>query len=211
MADVAILGAGGMGREAAAWVAASGRAPVGFLDDDAALIGRQLAGLPVLGGREWLDDHPDTTVVVAVGAPATRQRLVAGLTAAGVRLHTLVHPSASVGPRVELGAGVIVGPGTVLTCDVTVGAGTIVNYGAMVGHDGRIGAACFLAPSACLAGTVTLGERVEVGLGARIIQGVTVDDDAVVGAGAVVVRDVAGDATVVGVPARPLPQASPAP
>ena len=203
---IAIFGTGGMGREAAAWVADVGRADdlVGFLDDDPGAHGQTVAGLPVLGGSSWLDDKAHVEVVVAIGTPAVRVALVERLDAAGVLLATIVHPSAVVGPRVSLGSGTIVCPGAVLSCDVTVGRAAIVNYGAMVGHDGVLGDGCFVAPGVHLAGNVAVGPRADIGIGASVIQGVSIGADAVVGAGAVVIRDVPEGVTVVGVPARPI-------
>jgi len=208
VAGIVIVGTGGMGREAAAWLADAGlgAAVLGFLDDDVATHRTQVAGLPVLGGRQWLeeDDSADVEVVVALGGPAARAGVVDHLDAHGVRMATVVHPSASIGPRCEVREGAIVCPGAVLTCDVTLGRALIVNYGAMVGHDGVVGDAVFLAPGAHLAGNVTVGERADVGIGASVIQGVRIGERAVVGAGTVVIRDVAPDSTVVGVPARPI-------
>lgn len=204
--ELVIVGTGGMGREAAAWVADVGRADdlLGFVDDDPDARGGTVAGLPVLGGTSWLDDQADVEVVVGIGTPAVRAAVVDRLDAAGVPLATIVHPSAVVGPRVSLGTGTIVCPGAMLSCDVTVGRAAIVNYGAMVGHDGVLGDGCFVAPGVHLAGNVTIGPRADIGIGASVIQGVAIGADAVVGAGAVVIRDVAAGATVVGVPARPI-------
>jgi sugar O-acyltransferase (sialic acid O-acetyltransferase NeuD family) len=202
---IVIVGTGGMGREAAAWVTDLGRGGdlLGFLDDDTAKHGSTVVGLPVLGGLDRLERGDlDVEVVPAIGSPAGRARVLDLLGAAGVRWATIVHPSATIGPRVTIEAGAIVCPGAILTCDVTVGRGTIVNYGAMVGHDGVIGACCFVAPGVRLGGNVTVGEQADVGIGASVIQGITIGDRAVVGAGAVVIRDVPADTTVVGVPAR---------
>lgn len=213
MAGIVIFGTGGMGREAAAWVADAGRAGavLGFLDDDPAHYGAEVAGLPVLGGREWLlgEKNADVEVVVALGSSAVRAGMVDYLDAHDRRLATVVHPSAVLGPRTEVGAGGIICPGAVLTCDVVLGRAVIVNYGAMVGHDGVLDAAVFVAPGVHLAGNVTVRAQADVGIGASVIQGVTVGERAVVGAGAVVIRDVAPDSTVVGVPARPIRRATP--
>jgi sugar O-acyltransferase (sialic acid O-acetyltransferase NeuD family) len=205
---IVIFGTGGMGREAAAWVADAdgGHGLRGFLNDDASTHGTRVADLPVLGGREWLDhdDHRAVEVVTAIGSPAARARVVRHLDAVGVGLVGIVHPSAIVGPRVTIADGAIICPGVLLTCDVRVGRAAIINYGARVGHDGDIGASAFVGPGAHLAGNVTVGDEVDVGIGASVIQGVTIGARSVVGAGAVVIRDVDPGTTVVGVPARPL-------
>jgi maltose O-acetyltransferase len=52
---------------------------------------------------------------------------------------------------------------------------------------------------------IVIGENVWIGGGAIVLGGVTIGDDAIVAAGAVVASDVAPGATVVGVPARALP------
>ena len=51
-----------------------------------------------------------------------------------------------------------------------------------------------------------MAEGAHVGSGAVVLQGLRVGAGAIVAAGAVVLADVADGATVVGVPARPLPR-----
>lgn len=218
MARIVIVGTGGMGRETAAWVAAArpGDELVGFLDDDPTTHGTEVAGLPVLGGvATLLDGHLDAVatagdggavggdveVALAIGSPAGRARLAARLAEARIALASVVHPAASIGPRVVMGPGAIIEPGVVLTCDIRLGAAVIVNYGAMIGHDGDVGDHVFVAPGAHVAGNVTIGAQADIGIGASVIQGVHVGERSIVGAGAVVIRDVEPDTTVVGVPA----------
>lgn len=206
MSRIVVVGTGGMGREAAAWVVHAGRGDdlVGFLDADVGRHGTVVAGLPVLGDLDWLETEDDVEVIVGIGSPSRRRVVVEDLEVAGVTLATIVHPTAVIGPRTSLAPGVIVCPAVVLTCDVQVEVGAIVNYGAVIGHDGVIGACAFVAPGAHIAGNVTIGDEADVGIGASVIQGVTIGERSVVGAGAVVIRDVDPGTTVVGVPARPL-------
>jgi sugar O-acyltransferase (sialic acid O-acetyltransferase NeuD family) len=206
MSKVVVVGTGGMGREAAAWIADSGRGSgmLGFLDGDPGRHGSEVGGRPVLGDLDWLDGRNDVEVVVAIGSPERRRAVADQLAASEIPLATIVHPTAVVGPRTKLAPGAIICPGVLLTCDVQVGRAAIVNYGAMIGHDGFIGEYAFVAPGVHLAGNVTVGAEADVGIGASVIQGITVGDRAVVGAGAVVIRDVEPSTTVVGVPARPL-------
>jgi serine O-acetyltransferase len=51
-----------------------------------------------------------------------------------------------------------------------------------------------------------LGRRVNVGAGAKLLGGIEVGDDAKIGANSVVLIDVPGGATVVGIPARVVPE-----
>jgi sugar O-acyltransferase (sialic acid O-acetyltransferase NeuD family) len=215
MAPIVVIGAGGMGREALAWLdeLAPEAQVIGFLDDAAVGEVSTVAGPPILGPIDRLGDsiftaqHGEPKALVAIGSASARSAVLARLATWDVPLVTVVHPSATVGPRTGIGPGAIVCPQVVLTCDVTLGRGAIVNFGALVGHDSVIGESSFVAPGANLGGNVTVGRCAEIGIGASVIQGVTIGERAVVGAGAVVIRDVDAGTTVVGVPARPVARA----
>ena len=202
---VAIVGAGGMGREALAWLRDTrlGLDPVAFFVADA---GERPAGadvdLPVMTSVSELVAVGVDGVALSVGDGATRRDVADEVTAAGLTLVTVVHPSAFLGPGVTVGEGCIVAPGSVLTRDVRLGRGVIVNYGANVGHDCTIEDFAFIGPGTVLTGGVRAGSESLIGAGAVILPGLSVGDGAVVGAGAVVTQDVGDGSTVIGVPAR---------
>lgn len=201
---IVIVGAGGMGREALAWVRDSyphGEV-LGYLDDGIP-VGDPVCDLAVLGATDWITDQ-DIAAVIAIGSPARREQVVARLEHAGVPLLTVVHPTAYIGPGVVLGAGTIVCPNVTLTRDVRVGVSAILNYGCQVGHDSAIGDFALIAPGVALAGNVTVGDGAWVGIGASVIEGVTVGAWSTIGAGSAVIRNVPGGATAVGVPCRPV-------
>lgn len=199
-----VVGAGGFGREVAAWYEAAcpDSRVAGYLDDDAARHGTTLAGLPVVGDLTMLGAPGSVNVLVAIGSPAIRRQVDVRLRALGHTPMTLVHPEASVGPRCTLADGVIVGPGAVLTVDVTVGRCAIVYYGSLVGHETVIGDHAFVAPGVSIAGNVTIGDGADIGIGASVIQGVTIGEGAIIGGGACVIRDVPARTVAVGVPAQ---------
>ena len=205
--DLVILGAGGMGQEVADIVRAAASdgtrwSLIGFIDDDSALHGLEVLGLPVLGDHRWLSGRR-AALAMGVGAPAARRRAwTAAQSVGAVEAPALVHPAAYVGLGVELGEGTVVGAHATMTADVVVGRFGIVNVGATVSHNARLGDFATVAPGAHLAGHVHLGEGADVGIGASVTQGNTIGAWAIVGAGTVVIGDVEADTTVVGCPAR---------
>jgi len=206
MDEVIILGAGGHGKVVLDILLAQGAyRPVGFVDDNPAMAGRLVCGLPVLGR---LADLPRLRAgglrhaVIAIGDNATRLRHRPVLEGQGFELVTAVHPTAFVSPRSTIGRGVVVAPRACLVVDCAVGDMAIVNTGAVVDHEGDVGEGAHVGPAAALSGRVVLGRGAFVGTGAAVIQGRRIGRFATVGAGAAVVRDVPDHATAVGVPAR---------
>lgn len=201
-----VVGAGGMGREAMAWAADAfpTLTAIGYLDDNPALLGASVNGVPVVGAMDWLIGRDTVGVVLAIGAPDVRRDVFKAIATAGHRPLTVVHPSATVGSRTFLGSGVIICPHAFVSIDVKIGDGVIVNYGACVGHDSKLGPYASIGPGVNLAGGVTVGEGATVGIGASVIQQRRIGNWARIGAGAAVVVDVPEGATFVGVPAHDL-------
>jgi sugar O-acyltransferase (sialic acid O-acetyltransferase NeuD family) len=211
MTDLVIVGTGGLARQlhqlvddvvrdGGAWNV------VGFLDDAEELHGGDLHGLPVLGGTEWLADRPGIDVVVAVGAPSSRRRVVTEVMRLNprVRFPTFIHPRAWLGDRNEIGTGSVVCAGALLETDLQVGDHVVVNLGASVAHEARVGDFVTIAPGVRISGTVTIGEGCDMGTGAAVVQGLEIGPWSVIGAGAVVTADIPPNVTAVGVPASPV-------
>lgn len=204
-----VWGAGGHGRVVADLVRACGCEVVGFVDADAAKVGTDVSGIPVvmaeadlselIGSGRPLPEGADA-IALGIGDNVVREARLA--TIPSHRLPTLVHPSAVVSPSAIIGVGSVVLAGSIVNAGARIGSGVIVNTGGIVEHDCILGDGAHVSPGAVLAGGVRVEPRAWIGAGATIIPGVRVGADAVIGAGAAVTRDVPDACTVVGVPAR---------
>ncbi|MBL9122196.1 MAG: acetyltransferase [Planctomycetaceae bacterium] len=176
---------------------------LGYLDGNAARHGQAIHGLPILGDLDWLTRYPQTRVVIAVGNPAARRRLVARTVQLGhERFATLVHPHALVGKWVEIGEGSTLYASCVLTVDIRVGRFAWLNVATTLAHDVVTGEFVTLAPAANVSGNVTIGDGCDLGTNCAIKHQLTLGEWSIIGAGAAVVKDIPPNVTAVGVPAK---------
>lgn len=202
---LAIVGAGGHGRELAeiAMAATNGRAEISFWDDNFE-VGDHPFG-PVRGSVAGLVQSEIPNYLIGIGDPNARRAVATTLSERATLVpFTAVHPTASVGARCELGSGSVIGPSSVLTCDISVGEHTHLHSNVVVAHDCTIGSYVVITPGVSVAGDVTIGDAAWLGVGSTINRGLTVGSGALVGAGAVAIANVQASDIVAGVPARSL-------
>lgn len=204
-----LVGAGGLAREvlAAVRAATDGRTVLGYLDDNPALHGRHLQGLPVLGPLDAVAEHPDADVVICIASPkdpSRRRRVVERLGLPSERYATVIHPAASIAPGTELGHGSIFLACTVVTAAQVIGAHVVAMPHTTITHDDRVSDFVMFATAVSLSGTVTVGQSAYLGSGALVREGLTIGAGALIGMGAVVLQDVPPSEVWVGNPARRL-------
>jgi len=209
MQKIAILGAGGHAREVLdIFMARNAVSPeydiLGFIDENPDHWDMVLNGYPVLGGFDWFgaQDKSKLQVICGVGNPVVRHKLVQKAVALGLHFCNIIHPTALLTPFVELGEGVVITAGCILTNRIRAGNHVHVNLGCTISHDCVIEDFCTLAPGVHIAGNVHIKAGYDIGTGAVVIQGITIGEWAIVGAGAVVTKDIPPHTTSVGVPAR---------
>lgn len=211
-----LIGAGGFGREALDVVEAYNDALdqvsgekieiYGVIDDAPSEINLsriQDRGYQYLGTvDDFIADNEAGNFVLGIGNPKVRVAVAERMESAGWKAVGVVHPTATIGSRGQLGDGSIVCAGAQISTNVQLGRHVHLNPNATIGHDTRIGEFVSVNPGAVVSGDVHIECGTLIGAGATVLQGLSVGSSAVVGAAACVTRDVDANAVVVGVPAR---------
>ena len=206
-----IWGAGGHAKVVADLARDCGWEVIGFLEDDPLHHGQPFYGAAILGGSNYLTSSGvlrHCQLIVAMGDNAARDRCLTLARRNGFTVPVLTHPSAVVSPTAVLEYGTVVMAGSMVQADTRIGPGGIINTGASVDHDCVLGRCVHIAPGARLTGKIQVGEHTLVGVGAVVIPRVKIGMNCTIGAGAAVIGDVSDGLTVVGVPARVIPNSS---
>ncbi|OEH85515.1 hypothetical protein BHU72_05365 [Desulfuribacillus stibiiarsenatis] len=227
---LAIIGAGGFGREAAEYARDINRVKptwnrIGFIDDNSDLSGRIIEGVPVWGttetideqikeylgivlndgdGNEYLIKRNDIDIVCAIGNPKIKKKAIYSFQHMGFRFVNVIHPTAYLGRNITLGHGIIIGPYSVITTNVRLENHVSINPQCGVGHDCIIGGYTSLYWNVNISGNVEIGKACELGTKSTILQGLSIGSECVVGANAVVTKSIPSNLVVVGVPAKPI-------
>jgi UDP-3-O-[3-hydroxymyristoyl] glucosamine N-acyltransferase len=154
--------------------------------------------------------QPDVPQLVQIVVVNPDQAFAAVVAAYGPRSQAMpvgVHPTAVIGDRAVLGAGVTIGPYAVIADGARVGDRSVIYPHAYVGADAAVGADCVIYPHASIRERCLVGDRVILhsgvvigsdGFGYATVQGVhhkipqvgivVVDDDVEVGANTTIDR-----------------------
>ena len=173
-----------------------GYAIAGILDDDLALTGKEVLGIPVLGTRVLLAELVEQGVNLAANGVGgiidigVRMRIFDLLERAGYRFPALIHPRATVEPSAVVGEGVQVFANAYVGSDAVLEGKCMVNTNAVISHDCVIGNYTHIAPGALLAGHVHVGRQTLIGMGVTTTIGVKIGSGVRIGNGAIVLADI---------------------
>lgn len=200
MSRLFILGCGGHGKVVAdIAIKMKKYKEIYFLDDK---IGdRQCIDIPVIGNSYYSNFKHGDEVFIAIGESKIRQKMQIRYKELGIKIATLIHPSAIIGTKVNIGCGTVIMAGVVINSESYIGDGVIINTCASIDHDNRINDYVHISVGAHLAGTVTIGKHSWVGIGAVVSNNISVCEECVIGAGAVVVKNAEKQGVYIGIPA----------
>lgn len=172
MNKIAILGAGGFGREVKFLLDQINTVDskfeiIGFYDDNESLP-KIINGIPYLGPiTNLLNISQPLGLVLGVGSPTLKRQFYERLKVNNFLYYTnLIHPTVNIGnDNVKLGFGNIIFAGSILSIDINLGNFNTINLMCTIGHDVQIGDFCTINPGARISGTVKLGDLVFIGVG----------------------------------------------
>jgi len=208
----AIYGTGGFAREvlgplrAATSVVseAHGCPEIVFIDDDIEKQNTRVQDIDVVS-YEWARENK-FNICIAISDHIIRKNIAEICVNDNLSFFSVISDNLKSYQNVFIGPGSIICDNVLIATDVTIGSHFHANYYSYVAHDCVIGDFVTFAPRVCCNGSVRIGDGAYVGTGAFLKQGISIGDEAVIGMGAVVTKDVAPKTTVVGNPARPIPQ-----
>ena len=167
MKEIAIYGAGGLGREVAAMIDnINHKTPtwkfIGFFDDGVET-GTAISHFgTVLGGQDTLNSwQTPLSVVVCMGNPRTLQKIVDGIDNDMLDFPNLLSPDFVVedSETFIMGKGNIVKSNCRFTCNATVGDFNIINGSVGFGHNVTIGNCNVFMPGTRISGETEIGNR----------------------------------------------------
>jgi sugar O-acyltransferase (sialic acid O-acetyltransferase NeuD family) len=206
MSRLAIIGAGGLAREALAVVRETDALrPIGVFDDSPASLGSVFSELPVLGAIDDIESTTADLFLVCVGSGMARGRIVDRLRLRGVgtgRFATIVDPSVRNPSGSSIGEGSILLAHVSITADAVIGDHVVLMPGTTITHDNVVEDCATLAAGVALGGGVRVGRGAFLGMNSSVFPRTRVGAGATVGMGAVVLDDVPAGETWAGVPAH---------
>lgn len=209
MQHLVIIGAGEFGRElywhAQQSIGYGERFDIkGFIDDDYTPDYEKHKNLqkPLLSSINDYNIEEDDVFICAVGSVNGREATVTKMQQKGANFLTLIHKTSIVQGSVTLGAGVFLGPYTVLGDSATIGNHVMINTHSAVGHDVSIGDFTCIMSYCDVTGCSIIGRKVFLASGVRMAPSTKIDDGVYAGIGSVIIRHIKENSKVFGNPAR---------
>lgn len=210
MMDIAIYGAGGLGKEVACLIQhINNHCPtwnlIGFFDDGVPA-GTSVSHYgQVLGDIHALNAFPnELAIAVAVGNPTTVKMIVSCIANTNISYPNLIYPDLWVADKktLTLGKGNIIEGACTLSCDVQIGDFNVLNGFINVGHDVQIGNFNTFMPGCRISGEVHIGEENLFGAGSFVLQQVHIGTNIKLAPGAYLFTHPKDGETYMGNPAK---------
>jgi sugar O-acyltransferase (sialic acid O-acetyltransferase NeuD family) len=168
-----------------------------IMDDNTALHGRSVAGVPVIGAialdraAEMVASGEIDAAVISVSTSIPfRERIFTAWKAQGIPFTNVIHPSATIGMNVAMGEGNVVMAFCHFGACATVGDNNFLSAYCSIEHHCVLASHCSFGPGVVTSSRVQIGERVRFGTGIFIEPGVTIGADSIIASGLAIGQNV---------------------
>ena len=169
--------------------------PVGCLDDNPALEGANLFGVPVRGPMARLDElwaeQAFDCAIVGVGTNLpVRRKLYRRLVEMGIPLASAIDPSARINRHAVVGQGVVLCSFVHVGVNAVVGDNCFLAAHCNVDHHCRLGETVLMGPGCLLSGGVRIGGDTLMGSGVIVQPCLAIGSECRIASGSVIIADV---------------------
>ena len=210
MKNIAIFGAGGLGKETVCFLDQLNKIGaewnfIGFYDDGVEK-GTQISHYgAVLGGMNEINTLTERiALVIAIGNPISLKRVKERITNKHIYFPNIISPTFGIADEMtfSIGEGNIIGGHSWASCDVKIGNFNIFNGETILSHDVTIGDYNVIMPDVHISGEVSIGCGNLLGVGSIVLQQIKIGNNVTLGAGSVLLTKPKDGCTYIGNPAK---------
>lgn len=202
--EIVVLGAGGLAREIVSWQKISGENMkiVGYMDDFYDPMVGTTNGLNIIGKIDFSVFKGNQEAICAIADCDKKQSIFEQANIYNKKFKEYIHNTCLIGERSVIGAGLVLLPYAIISCDAKIGDLVFINNGSQIGHDVIIGNYTSIMANVDIGGRAIIGNNVFIGSNAVILPGVKIPDNTRIGAGSVVLKSIKHVGTYFGNPAK---------
>ncbi len=167
---------------------------VGILDNNAALHGKTIMGVPVIGNNNlaaelWQKKDFDAAIICVTASIIDRVTIFNNLRDQGICFANVIDPTSVVKSYVSMGEGNLIMGNAYLAPFCVLGDNNFLASHACIEHHTKVGNHCTFGPRFTTSGAVTIGNQVKFGMGVLVEPYLTIEDSCLIPSGCVLTQN----------------------
>ncbi len=185
--------------------------PIGYFDIEEKNWGENIDEIEIIPGytdfnKEYLTEikkkYEVNKFVIALGNMKLRKELYYFFIENTWEAVNIIHPNSVISKKSNLGKGLLVEAGCLITPNPIIGDNVVINTGSQVNHDNIIEDHVYIASGVLLSGGVKIGENTLIDDSVTVTLGRKIGKNCIIGAGSVVTKDIPDNVIAYGNPCK---------